>query len=347
MDPIKTGDVMEGDVLLYNGKGLVSKLIRFFDGTEVNHAAIYLGAGKVGEAQAGGLNTSKLEDGIKSNNYLVIRRLTVPPESMQPVIIKAQYYLDIKNRYAFDQLFLLAILGLSRKLKVNGYLKWLLRKLLDQAADFLTENGDKQPMICSEFVYRCYNEANPVEHDPFTLNIDPLPAAVSGRIRGVRALSGETLNDRIHRDSLLAWAGEITQGRTRAVSGTLLRSIREGAVSRTLSAEDKKMSAMPLDDLITSYLDEVRKPSTRSLTAEASLRSPEMLSSIEKFAGALNAVTDKPAAEVGHRRSAGKVEDQVAANFSNLFTTVADFVTPGDLYKCIDLSNVGQISAGT
>ncbi len=349
MDSITSKEVVAGDILLYHGDNLISKLIRFFDGTEVNHAGICIGEGRVGEALAQGLTVNNIDGRIQVPEYIIVRRLKTNPGTMQPVTDKAEYYLDIGNRYAFEQILLLTFLGLSRKLQVNPYLKWLLRRLLDEAADWLTSNGDRQPMICSEFVYRCYNEALPAEHDPYSLNIEPFPAVVSGRTRGGRTSTNAAPLNNIHRDSLLAWVDDITSSRNRAASGVLLRSVGEDTTKRIapkLSAEEKRMSSMPLDDLIRSYLNETRKPATRSLEMEASLRSPEMLNSIEKFSGALYSITKSPA-ESGKRRLTRGIEDPVLANLSHLLKTAADFVTPGDLFKCIDLYSVGQLSPKT
>jgi hypothetical protein len=349
MDPISVNEVVAGDILLYHGDGLISKLIRFWDGTEVNHAAICIGNGKTGEAQAKGLSRSTIDAGLKSPEYVIVRRLKSIPDTMQPVVDKAEYYLDIGNRYAYEQILLLGFLGISRKLRANTCLKWLLRKLLDQAADWLTANGDKQPMICSEYVYRCYDEALPAEHDPYTLNIDPLPVAAAGGTRGVRSTTRPAPNNNIHRDSLLAWVDEITSSRDRAAFSSLLRSIREAPTRKTirpLSAEEKKISSMPLDDLIDQYLQETRKPITRSLAQDASLRSPEMLASIEKFGAALYAA-DKPTPASEKRRLRRGPEDQVADHLSHLLKTAADFVTPGDLLKCIDLDSIGKIMPKT
>lgn len=349
MDTIKSDEVLPGDILLYHGDALISKLIRFFDGTEVNHAAVCIGADTIGEAQAAGLARSSMGS-LRSPDYAIVRRLKTNPGTMQPVVDKAEYYLNSKNKYAFDQILLLAFLALSRKLQVNPYLKWVLRKLLDNAADWLTKNGDKQPMICSEYVYRCYDEALPTEQDPYSLNIEPFPIAGPGRTRGGRALARATPRSNIHRDSLLAWVSDITTSSDRSASGEMLRSIREPAprgIARRLSAAEKKMSAMPLDDLIDSYLKETRKPPARSLEMEASLRTPEILGSIEKFGEALYLTQKKPNAAARKMLQNRGVEDQVTANLANLLKTTADFVTPGDLYKCIDLYDVGQILPGT
>jgi hypothetical protein len=344
MDRITVKETVAGDVLLYHGNSLLSKLIRFFDGTVVNHAAICIGEGRLGEAQAKGLAQTDIEGKIKKPEYIIVRRLKVATGTMQPVIDKAEYYLNVGNRYAFAQIVLLAFLGLSRKLQVNNYLTWLLRKILDEAADWITANGDKQPMICSEFVYRCYDEALPAEHDLYSLNIEKLPT--KGRTRKTRAMTEAVRRYNIQRDSLLDWVGDMMANREEAVFSARLGHAGERGIKRAarLSREDEKMSSMPLDDLISHYLEETRKPARRSLRLPASLRSPEMLASIEKFSGALYATAKKPSSKLGKRRSTRGIDDQVTAGLSHLLKTAADFVTPGDLLKCVDLYNVGRIS---
>jgi hypothetical protein len=339
-------EVKVGDVLLFHGDALISKLIRFFDGTDVNHAAICIGTSKIGEAQAKGLATSTIDAGLKSPEYIIVRRLKAVPDTMQPVVDRAEYYLNIGNRYAYAQILLLAFLGITRKLAVNPYLKWLLRKVLDNAADWLTSNGDRQPMICSEYVYRCYDEAWSEQRDAYSINIEPFPSVSSGRTRGVRALAGPLPRRNIQRESLAAWVEKINAGRGTAANTALLRSIREApsrGVSRSLSTEERKMASMPLDDLIDGYLNEARKPVTRSLVQKETLRTPEILAGIEKFSGALHSAA-KPAAISRKLQTGRSAEEQAAENLSFLLKAVPDFITPGDLLKCADLSSIGQIS---
>src|SRR5262249_30146385 len=137
-----------GDVLLYEGKGLLAKLIRFFDGTQVNHAGLYLGEDKVGEAVAEGVVARTLDTSIGDHPTVFIRRLTTTPPTMQPVLDVGQAYIDQHQRYAYEQLLLLAFLALSRKLKVTPILNRLLRKVLDSAAGVLITltSGGRQPM---------------------------------------------------------------------------------------------------------------------------------------------------------------------------------------------------------
>ena len=56
--------MLAGDIILYHGNSLLAKLIQFFDGTEMNHAGIFLGEGMVGEALKDGLTKRTIEESI-------------------------------------------------------------------------------------------------------------------------------------------------------------------------------------------------------------------------------------------------------------------------------------------
>src|SRR5262249_47861698 len=82
----------------------------------------------------------------------------------QPVVDRVAYYLEHHERYAYEQLLLLAALAATRQLPVSGipFLGMVIRNVLDSAADVVAKliHAGREPMICSEFVYRCYEEAN-------------------------------------------------------------------------------------------------------------------------------------------------------------------------------------------
>jgi hypothetical protein len=171
MANITTKGLDASDVLLYNGNGLLSDAICFFDGTPYSHAGLFLGDDEVGEAIAEGVRKRTAQESFKGKNYILARRLVAGPADMSPVLAVANHYLQQGNRYAFEQVVLLALLALTRKLNENKYLAWLVRKVLDDAADYLMDHSDRQPMICSEFVYRCYDEALPDKTDPYALSV--------------------------------------------------------------------------------------------------------------------------------------------------------------------------------
>jgi len=172
---IGSGDLHSCDVLLYRGKGTLSRLIRLFDGTDVSHAGLFVD-GQVDEALGTGLERRSLAVSVDPNHteWAMARRLHGYAGSMQPVADRAAAYLKEGHGYAYEQLLLLAFLCASRKLPVTPVLGQLLRVVLDQAATAVETvlAGGKQPMICSEFVYRCYSEAVPGNTDPFDLEIN-------------------------------------------------------------------------------------------------------------------------------------------------------------------------------
>jgi hypothetical protein len=347
MDQIPIGSLQDGDVILYHGKTWLAKAIRFVDGTEVNHAAVCLGNGRVGEALGKGLTNNSISDSINDNDYVVVRRLSSHPGTIQPVVDKAQAYIAIGNRYGFEQIVLLAFLGITRKIPVNIYLKWLLRKVLDQAADLLMKQGNKQPMICSEFVYRCYDEALPTSKDPYTLGINRFPVTVTTSGARAQTFAAAPHRQKMHSDSLLAWAENAVRSGKRAGAGPLIMTFeKRGAMKAAapVSAEDKRLASLSLDDLIKGYIKETKKPATRTIELEASLRSPEMLASIKNFAEAHYRATSKAPARAGVSWSARAGAGEVPEALDHALKTVENFVTPGDLRNCRDLYDVGEIN---
>ena len=345
MDVITKNDFAAGDVVLYHGTAVISRLIRLFDGTEVNHAAVYLGDGTLGEAIGKGLSRQTVPTSLAQSEYVIVRRLKTDPGTMLPVLDKATTYLANGNRYGYEQIVLLAFLGLTRKLAVNGTLRWLLRKLFDEASSWLMQHGDRQPMICSEFVYRCYDEARPAAHDPYALDINPFPASIGTGAPGSRAMA--PVSGKVHRDSLLAWTAGVMTDRSRSAANVLARTFEAGAKKkRVLSAAERKMAALSLDELGDRYLEELkRKPEAkaRAFEQEAAIRDTEMLAGVRKFSEAWYraTVTARPRALESWSARAAKGETPTALD--HLLRTAADFVTPGDLYTCGNLFSVGKI----
>ena len=159
---------MPGDILLYRNAGRLSDAIRFIDRSEVSHAGLFLGryegVGRtVGEAIREGVIRRGLTESIKHVERVESRRLKEPPASLDPVLDRAGFYLQRGERYAYEQILLLAFLCITRNLSVSFVLGGLIRAALDAAAAFLLHlfKTGQEPMICSEFVFRCYGEALP------------------------------------------------------------------------------------------------------------------------------------------------------------------------------------------
>ena len=68
--------LVQGDILLYRSRSLVGRAIRLFDGSPVNHAGLYLGNDRVGEALAGGLVNQAFDESLSGNEWVTYHRLT-------------------------------------------------------------------------------------------------------------------------------------------------------------------------------------------------------------------------------------------------------------------------------
>lgn len=317
---IAASQLRAGDVLLYRREGWLSDAIRFFDGRPVSHAAIYLGANGVGEALGHGVLRTNLHESVQGTEWVMARRLG-KDVAMKPVIDRAAFYLGEGERYAYEQILLLAFLGITRKVAPTGVAGLLLRKILDEAAAALNRliasitDGKKEPMICSEFVYRCFEEADAARDDDYTIRI--------GRAaRGRRALDSSRGRG-IERGSLLEVAQSadaIIDAPQHHASGSRLgiRASASEASIEELFAEHKRQA------------EKVQPRGEINVTAD-------LHRSLSQFAYALHGAQ----ARTSRRRAAASPK----AALDHLLATVKDFVTPGDLYDSPSLVTKGRIAA--
>lgn len=164
---IKPQDLLPCDVLLYNSTSLISELIKMFDGSEYSHCAIY-NNGNVLEAIAEGVKQRTLSVSVEGAKYVDVyrfissdgKKIGDPAYPANPIIERIDYYKNEGDRYAYEQLLLLALLTSVRRISIP-FIGWLLRTILDTAASILSKiiSLGKEPMICSELVYRCFVEA--------------------------------------------------------------------------------------------------------------------------------------------------------------------------------------------
>lgn len=347
MIKINPDQLHDGDIILVHDVSWQAQLIQIIDGTDWCHAAIYLGNGQIGEVtMADGLSSRTIDTSVGNVNKVLVKRLKALPDTMNPVISKANSYMSQKTAYAYNQIILLAILILTRKIPLNPILSELVRGILDNAAELLAQKGNGQPMICSEFVYRCYDEAVMSASDPYALHINQQPPAKQMRLS---VSSGNAQNyERIDNSSLLAWAAAsaVKENRT-------LKSVNP--LQSAKAAPKKKKSEKELEKLAMQYLAEIKKPPQvsknapmmMSLDMEASLKTPETLDSIIAFSDALYNATAQ-----NYKPKSGKnlplsapAPTAIPSSLEFLTHAIADFVTPGDLYRCFDLMDVETFSS--
>lgn len=164
-------DVSPGDVLLFHGTSFVSWAIRIVDGAEVNHAAVALPGGMLAEAGGQGLQTRAIPRPGRGE-FIRVHRLEAS-QDLEPVVGRANELLKEKHLYAYQQIVLLAVLCLTRRIPLPRLARRMVRSALDHAAravmDLLPVGATW--MICSEYVYRIFDEARDEEPDPYRLSI--------------------------------------------------------------------------------------------------------------------------------------------------------------------------------
>ncbi len=314
---IPISQLMPGDILLYRGTGLISDAIRLFDRSQVSHSALFIGrrdakGRAVGEAIREGVIRRELRNSIEHAEWVESRRLKEAPATLDPVLERAAYYLDRGERYAFEQVLLLAFLCMTRNLVDSPVLGGLVRETLDAAAAFLLRLFDRgrQPMICSEFVFRCYGESLPGAID--------LSARAPGTLRFGEREVPIGAGAGIHRGSALFHLLERHGGQ-----------LRDGGAPPLLAPLPP--GGPGVEERIEAYFRDLQHRKPRA--ARVDLASPELAPSFERLARSLH--------RARHRPEESDVSQTAA--LGGLFDVAADFVTPGDLQRSRSLAYCGKL----
>lgn len=170
---VKPSDLRTGDVLLYGGDALISRLIMIFDRPVRNasyrysHAAIYDGK-LVVEAISRGVASQSYDVSTKGREYVHIYRPLASgftPEIVASVAAHIQYYVKRADSYGYEQIMLLAFLAATRtaSARLPLLVRQTMRHVLDEGAAKVSDilRDKRQPLICSELVYRCFTGAKP------------------------------------------------------------------------------------------------------------------------------------------------------------------------------------------
>jgi hypothetical protein len=325
-------DIRAADVLLFHGDGFVAWAIRAFDGTEVNHAAIALDQQLLGEAAGDGLRAAGIAAAVRQSRLTVVRSLPAAPDPA-PVVGCARRYLDTGAAYAYQQIVLLAFLSLTRRVPMPLVARRLLREVLDRGAaalNALVDSG-RRLMICSEFVYRCYDEAyDGPAPDPYALEISPR-----------RAL-------RLDRDTLLDWA--LAQPDSELPEPSAVRVL--GAPVDPETADELAEAA--LAPLIAAYaveagLDADLPPLPTDLgfrPLPAEVPDGQLLAAVVRFSAALRD------ASAAFRDASGGVFPEAPGGARDALEAVRalavdpNFVTPGDLLRAPSLTDRVRLAGG-
>jgi hypothetical protein len=320
--------MIPGDILLHHNKGFISDLIRRFDGSQYSHASLVYNATTVAEANAHGVRVDPLGPAIAAGKYTDTYRLRREPPNCDPVLARARYYLGMGERYAFEELVFLALLCTVRRIPLPRVVRVLLRKVLDAAASLL--NGilaaGRQPMICSEFVYRCYDEALPEPHDAYSIDVgsyspEPVRTAVPEGAPHAPARRG------LGADTLLA---------------AVLRRDRVAGFAKRPPVVLEPLRAVPAEELAQGLAEDAEaylrvaapEPGPDWITVNDLAADDELVARLERFvtlAAGPRGATQQKLTAVG-----------LAERYETFTRSIADFVTPADLAGSPSLDRKGR-----
>lgn len=330
------------DILLYRSKTWIGKAIRYLDKAEVSHAGLYVSTDTVGEAlMDGGLQRQTLTKSIADCEWVKCFRMKNLPVTMQPVLHRANEYLGYGERYAYGQILLLAMVCSTRKLDLsNPLLRQIVNSAINNAAAFVRrmQSNGKQPMICSEFVYRSYDEAIlPDKHDLYTIEIEtPWATGASPRLFGrLRHENNGPAAANIHPESLL--------GKLQAEPGGLHVALAPEKIRATTAPPE--VSDLELDTLIETYLDEQSGSPMKATAIRPTLPDvtmDDLRDSVARLAIILHETT-AGGTKLGPGAFGKSLLRSTATPAATMQEISADFVTPGDLYRSRSLKEIGLL----
>lgn len=169
MKKINVNDLKPGDLILCHGKGFISNTIMLLEEAHYSHSALYAGNGEIMHAYPPELCLTGIDFLFKEEKYLDAFRFLkdgkepgTPDFPVEPILNVAKKYIDEKENYAMSHLYLLGLVALTRDIPLPKKEKLILREKIDKTMQKLFDKLDKGklPMVCSEFVYRSFLEAD-------------------------------------------------------------------------------------------------------------------------------------------------------------------------------------------
>jgi hypothetical protein len=268
-EKVLPNELRAGDVLLFHGTGFISDMIRLFDGSDYSHAALFNGQNVV-EAIGSGITARSLSESAAGAKYIdVFRFITADGKhrlgeagyAVQPIIDTSAKFVAKADRYAYEQIILLATLAGTRRIPVVSdipFLRWILRNILDNAAEVISNivAAGKEPMICSELVYRCYTESGP-QYDLIIRGADTLAmrarsiplssgsisAAALGQIHEVTAIEAEL-------DTFIA-KYEVAKHRSQKLANAKTAKPKPKGTPKVMGTNANELAALAVADFVT------------------------------------------------------------------------------------------------
>lgn len=164
-------DLEPGDVLLFSAEegSFLSWAITFLTDSPVSHAAIFYDkdAGTLVEESPPQIRTMDAKERF-GNRTITVRRIHNRSDlSMIPVLEAASDYRNELEPYALGNLYMVALLLLYKKFSPDTWKQKItikiLKKLTAEIVEYVNRHKyeGKLPMVCSQFVTQCFEDAGP------------------------------------------------------------------------------------------------------------------------------------------------------------------------------------------
>ena len=162
-------ELQPGDILLFSGaQDRISQAIMLLTDSLVTHSALsYTENDKIVEQTPPRVRIFQLD--IDNERLLgrkiYVNRFKTHQNSMAPVLKAATAYLNQETPYANNNLYLLGLILIYKKWAPNTLVKKVMIKIFKKLAilisDYINKHKSpgKLPMVCSQFVYQCYEDA--------------------------------------------------------------------------------------------------------------------------------------------------------------------------------------------
>ncbi len=218
---LKAGDIMtfEGERNEDGKLDPLSHLIMILTDSEVSHAGLFIQEDPpaMADAALSGLHAHLVADkGTPLRPVHICRVKKTDDTNISPVINAAKKYIEQNLVYPLPDLILLGMILIYKNIShvslkqkvVIGLLKLVTAKIKSILEDKKYEG--KRPMICSEFVYQCYEDASKIDPQ-FKLVLKNADLKISLRQRTSITLLDHFINYHASQQDILRYSDDKTQ----------------------------------------------------------------------------------------------------------------------------------------
>ncbi|NIM48047.1 MAG: hypothetical protein GTN78_00590 [Gemmatimonadales bacterium] len=320
-------DLKPADILVFSGEkgSLVSEIIMLLTGAPVSHAAmVFREPQEIVEETPPAVAVHKAVERFQGRK-IYVNRLVSGPTDIGPVLDAAQSYVNEEEPYAMSNLYLVGLLLVYQRFTPNTLTKRVMIRILKKLTAKILhrihehETPGKQPMVCSQFVYQCFEDAGGPYH------LDLRDALLAMRPLMVSAEGGPASEDESTLDRVMRRVEE--EGSPQLEERLLRASVQPASTAPDESEEE--------------LLAELRD-ALQSVEAPVSPEpEDDVIAVISRFAQAVHATHPESGPEVRLMATRGGVS-LPALRF--LHSQQAVFVTPADLLDgCKNLTRIGTI----